>query len=109
MEKAAELTDRYSFVLGDLGYVYAKVGKRDLAMAIIQELKDRNTRNESPGMYIAAVHLGLGETDQAFEWLEKDFRNRTGALASIRYSEAFESIHSDPRYKYLLKRMGLPE
>lgn len=46
----------------------------DTPMAIIQELKDRNARNESTEMYIAAVHLGLGEDDQAFELLEKDFR-----------------------------------
>jgi len=52
------------------------------------------------GKDVAAVYAGLGDKDQAFGWLEKDFQARSGLLA-------FESLPSDPRYADLLKRMGL--
>jgi hypothetical protein len=55
------------------------------------------------------VYAGLGDKDKAFEWLEKDFQSRNGDLAYIRWEIPYESLRDDPRYKDLLKRMGLPE
>jgi len=109
LEKAAQLTDRYGFALGNLGYVYAATGKRTEALAIIKELEEKYTRKEAIGQYIAAVYVGLGDKDKAFEWLEKDFQVRNGRLAEIRWAIPFESLRDDPRYKDLLKRMNLPE
>ena len=55
---------------------------------------------------MAAVYAGLGEKDKAFEWLEKDFQTK-GEVSNIRWGIPFESLRDDPRYKDLLKRMGL--
>jgi adenylate cyclase len=108
-EKAAELNNRSGIVLGDLGYVYAATGKRAEAIAVIKELEGKYERKEAIGQFIAAAYMGLGEKDKAFEWLEKDFGVRNGKLAEIRWQLQFESLRDDPRFKDLLKRMGLPE
>lgn len=109
MEKAAELANRASVVLGGLGYVYAAAGKRAEAIAIVKELEEKYTRKEAIGQHIAAVYVGLGERDKAFEWLEKDFQVRNGKLPEIRVSIRFEPLRDDPRFKDLLKRMNLPQ
>ena len=109
LEKAAQLTDRYGFVLGNLGYAYAVTGKRTEALAIIKELEEKYTRKETNGLSIAAVYVGLGDKDKAFERLEKDFQNRDGYLPDITVSIPLESLRDDVRFKDLLKRMGLPE
>src|SRR5437773_1319154 len=108
-EKAAELTNRAGITLGDLGYVYAAVGKRAEAIDKIRELEEKYARKEALGHYIAAVYVGLGDKDKAFEWLEKDFQARNGKLAEIRWQVQFESLRDDPRFKDLIKRMGLPQ
>jgi tetratricopeptide (TPR) repeat protein len=108
-EKAVALTNRSGITLGDLGFVYAAVGKRAEAIDKIKELEEKYTRKEAIGQYIAAVHVGLGDKDKAFEWLEKDFQTRNGKLPEIRWQIQFEPLRDDPRYKNLLKRMGLPE
>jgi serine/threonine protein kinase/Flp pilus assembly protein TadD len=108
-EKAADLNNRAGITLGDLGNVYAVVGKRAEAIDKIKELEEKYTRKEAIGQYIAAVYVGLGDKDKAFEWLEKDFQARNGKLAEIRWQIQFESLRDDPRFKDLLKRMGLPE
>ena len=108
-EKAAELAKRSGVVLGSLGYVYAAASKRTEAFAVIKELEDKYARKEANGVDVACVYAGLGEKDRAFEWLEKDFQSRNGKLAVIRWMVAFEPLWSDPRFKDLLKRMGLPE
>ena len=107
-EKAAELSKRAGVTLGSLGYVYATAGKRNEALAVVKELEDKYARKEAIGFDIASVYAGLGEKDEAFKWLEKDFQNRGGKLATTRWAVTFESLWSDPRYASLLKRMGLP-
>ena len=108
LEKAVELSNRGGRTLPDLGYGYGVVGKRTQANAIIKELEEMYARNESKGQYVAAVYAGLGDTDKAFEWLEKDFQSK-GNLTTIRWSIPYESLRDDQRYKDLLKRMNLPE
>jgi TolB-like protein/tetratricopeptide (TPR) repeat protein len=106
-EKAVEITNRAAVALGDLGFIYASTGKRAEATALIRELEDKYARKEAIGQYIAPVCLALGDKDKAFEWLEKDFEARNGKLGEIRWQLPFESIRDNPRFKDLLKRMGL--
>ncbi|HSP62649.1 MAG TPA: hypothetical protein VLQ90_06685 [Pyrinomonadaceae bacterium] len=56
---------------------------------------------------VAAIYAGLGDKDQAFAWLEKDFESSSGQLARVRWELPFESLYSDPRFADLLRRMGL--
>ena len=91
-----------------LGYVYAAAGKRVEATAVATELEERYARKETPGIFIAGVYAGLGDKDKAFHWLEKDFQAK-GDLGFVRWRVHFESLRDDPRFKDLLKRMGLPE
>jgi serine/threonine protein kinase/tetratricopeptide (TPR) repeat protein len=109
MEKAAELNNRSGIVLGDLGYVYAATEKKAEAIAVIKELEAKYERKEAIGQFIAAVYIGLGEKDKVFAWLEKDFEARNGKLGEVRWQVQFETLRDDPRFKDLLKRMGLPE
>jgi TolB-like protein/Flp pilus assembly protein TadD len=106
-EKAAQLTDRYSVHLGSLGYAYAVTGKRTDALIVIKELEDKYAQKEANGVSIAGVYAGLGDKNKAFEWMEKDFKNGDGQLPDITVSIPLESLRDDPRFKDLLKRMGL--
>ena len=77
-------------------------------IAVAKELEERYARKESNGRYVSAVYAGLGDKDKAFEWLEKDFQTQED-LTFIRLEIQFESLHDDPRFKDLLRRMGLPQ
>ena len=107
LEKAVELSNR-DVGLSELGYGYGLTGNRAEANAIVRELEEMYARKESNGFYVAGVYAGLGDKDKAFEWLEKDFQSKE-ELAPIRWQIPYESLRDDPRYKDLLKRMGLPE
>jgi Flp pilus assembly protein TadD len=106
-QKAVELSGRASRNLGDLGYCYAITGRRAEALRVLKELEAKYARRESIGQYLAGVYAGLGEKDQAFTWLEKDFEQRSGRLPIITYAFIFEDLRSDPRYADLVRRMGL--
>jgi eukaryotic-like serine/threonine-protein kinase len=106
-QKAVELSGRASNVLGFLGYSYAVAGRRAEARAVLKELEERYARREAAGQDQAAVYVGLGDKDQAFAWLERDFEQRSGQLPFITYWFSFEDLRGDPRYADLVRRMGL--
>ncbi len=108
MEKAVEISNRAASPLMTLGYGYGATGKRMEAAAIAKELEEKYAKKESNGMYVAGVYAGLGDKDKAFEWLEKAFQNKEDLGFTI-WRIHYQSLRDDPRYKDLLKRMGLPE
>lgn len=99
--------DRTSFSLGNLGHAYAVAGRRDQALEVLKELQDRYERREALGQYVACVHAGLGEIDEAFLWLEKDFAARSGMLEYVIMNSLFDSLRGDPRFIDLARRIGL--
>jgi TolB-like protein/Tfp pilus assembly protein PilF len=107
-ERAVELSGRAGFYLSDLGYAYTVTGRRSDALAVLKELEGKYVRREAYGLHLAGVHVGLGEKDQAFVWLEKDFQQQSGnELPSVTFRFAFDDLRSDPRYADLVRRMGL--
>jgi serine/threonine-protein kinase len=58
--------------------------------------------------HFAYVHAGLGEQDEAIDWLEKAYEQRTGGIYGIKGSFLFTGLRGHPRFKALLKRMKLP-
>jgi len=106
-QKAVELSGRASIWLGPLGYCYAVTGKRDEALRTVKELEERYTRREALGVHVAQVYVGLGEKNQAFAWLEKDFERHNSFLPAFVNDYSFDDLRSDPRYADLMRRMGL--
>jgi len=57
---------------------------------------------------IAEVHAWRGEKDQAFDWLERAYRQHDGGLTYLGYDRFLDSLRSDPRFKALMTKMKLP-
>lgn len=93
--------------LSSVGYAYAVAGRRTEALSILKELEERHATGEIVGQSVAAVYVGLGDLDQAFAWLEKDFQHRNAELQYVVNRTQFEQLRSDPRYTDLIRRMGL--
>ena len=55
---------------------------------------------------IAYVLAYRGEADRAFEWLDKAVKYRDTGLGTMPVDPMLESLHSDPRWLPLLRRLG---
>jgi tetratricopeptide (TPR) repeat protein len=109
-EKAVELSKRAeSRYLSSLGYCYAVTGRHAESLAILKELEEKYNKHDASGRQLAGVYAGLGDKDQAFAWLERDFERRSLSLPEITWRFAFEDLRADPRYADLARRMGLPQ
>ncbi len=106
-QKAVELSGRSSDMLSSLGAGYAIAGRHAKALAIVKELEEKYAKHEAIGQNLARVYANLGDKDQAFTWLEKDFQARSGVLGRIRALTELEPLRSDPRFADLRRRTGL--
>ncbi len=93
-----------------LGYAYAVSGRRAEAMEILDEVKELSKTEPLELFHVAVVYSGLGESDKAFEWLEKAFTQRpwNNIWPRIKSDPYWDNIRSDPRFAELVRRMGLP-
>jgi TolB-like protein/DNA-binding winged helix-turn-helix (wHTH) protein len=70
-------------------------------------LREYEAEHVSP-TYSAGCHALLGDTDKAFEALDRAYAERCPILTTLKYSWFWKPLRADPRYVKLLERMGLP-
>ena len=93
----------------ELGHAYAILGKKREAEEILEQLKDRSKQGYVPAYGFAEIYIGLGDNEQALASLEKACADRSMLMTFIRVDPEFDSLRSDPRFKDLLRRVGLPQ
>jgi hypothetical protein len=68
---------------------------------------ERAVKSYVPPTCFAWVHLGLGEIDSAFEWLDRAVEGRDQFIMPIKSYSFFDPIRSDRRFAALLRKMRL--
>ena len=58
---------------------------------------------------VAALHARLGETDAALKTLEEAYTAHDDGLIALHCDPSFDPLRRDPRYRDLVRRLGLPE
>lgn len=89
-----------------LAYTYARAGRHAEARALADEIKKNVGPLQAWGL--AETYAQLGEKDEAFMWLEAAYEARFSWMPWIAYSSAFKSLHDDPRFEDLLRRINVP-
>jgi TolB-like protein/Tfp pilus assembly protein PilF len=107
LKKALSVNASNLLLVAALGHTYALSGDRAKALDMLKELKGLRKKRYIPAIYFAAIYAGLLEKDQAFAWLEKGFQERSDGMTYLKIERLFDSLHSDPRYQDLMKRVGL--
>jgi len=94
---------------GYLGLWLARSGKRDEALKLLSELKQEATRDYVQSYTFALIYIGLGDKEEALNWLEKHMWSRAETANTYAVAPELDDLRSDPRFKEMLKRMNLPE
>ena len=94
--------------LSSLGHAYALAGNVVEARKVLRELDELSKHHRYVSPYERAViHAGLGETEEAFAWLEKAYAERAGWLVYLQVEPRLDRLRADPRFANLVKRVGL--
>ena len=104
--RAIELSGGNTTFESNLANAYAVSGRKEEAMKIVRDLESRQSQDSSTDASIALIYVGLGDNDRAMIWLTKAYQARFNP--SILMRPAFDPLRSDPRFRDLLHRIGLP-
>ena len=107
LRKCVELSNRAPVWLGWLGLGVAQSGDVAEARSLLAQLHVAAEQTYIPASCFAWIHLGLGELEQAFAWMNRAVDQRDPMMTPIKSYEFFDPLRSDPRFAALLRKMNL--
>ena len=108
-QKAITLSGNSPLMIATLGRAYAKAGKRNEANRVLDELQKLSAIRYVSSLELAAIYAALGESEQAFQRLETAYKERSFHLINLGVRPEFGPLRTDPRFKDLVRRIGLPQ
>jgi len=107
LEKAHELSGGAPFTLGFLALAYGRSGRIGDARALLAGVSEAAKAGYVPPSTFAFGHIGLGDWDAAFDWLNRAIEGRDPLVMPIKTYYFLDPIRGDERYRSLLRRMNL--
>jgi TolB-like protein/Flp pilus assembly protein TadD len=89
-----------------LAHAYALAGRINEARSILQELMENSGGRYMASPMIARVHLGLGETDKALDWLSRGLDEHSYWMIFLKMDPVYDALRPHPRFQDLLKGIG---
>jgi serine/threonine protein kinase/tetratricopeptide (TPR) repeat protein len=83
----------------------SKAGGRAEATKLRDELKSETARHYVPSYYLAVADIALGEKDEAFAALAKEFAERSTSYSWIPVDPLFDDLRDDSRFKALMQKV----
>ncbi len=106
-EKAASLSGD-ALSLAYLAHACGRSGQTLRAQALVRELVEESTRKYVTPVLLVYAYVGLGDRENAFEWVEKACQERASLILWIKVHPIFAPLRDDPRFPDLVRRIGLP-
>ncbi len=104
-EKALELSED-PLVLAFVAHAEANTGRQNEARQILARLTEAAKTRYVPAYAFAVIHLGLGEKDQALDWLEKAAQDHGGRnINLIKVEPYLDPLRGDPRFEALVTKI----
>ena len=87
----------------------ARGGNRSQALRILEQLHLIRTQRYVCPLDIALVHAGLGEHEEAAQWIERAFEERTPLLVLLLGSDPrLDAVRDHPRVRKVIESVGIP-
>jgi TolB-like protein len=95
--------------IGRLQETFSKWGVRGFWRRRLEDYREAANSQYINTAMVAEACLRAGEKDSAFEWLEKAFEDRDDLMINLNVDPVFDGIRTDPRFRDLVRRVGLPQ
>ncbi len=107
LNKAAARSQRNPAILGTLGAAYARAGRKTEAGKLLNELTELAGRRYVSPHAFTWIYLGLGDKDRSFDWLDREYEDRSNSVAWIGVWHMLDGYRSEPRYRAMMQRISL--
>jgi TolB-like protein len=107
LQNALSANDRSPTVMAILIRAYAHSGRQAEALSLLDELKRLQRKTYVPSAAFVNAYLGVGDNEQAMNWLQKGYQEQSNILQLIKVHPYFDPLRDDPRFKELAHKVGL--
>jgi serine/threonine protein kinase/tetratricopeptide (TPR) repeat protein len=107
-QRGIELLGRIPYSLCWLASAYAAAGEKEKTLALIDEIELMSASRYVSPYLTAMIYSNLGDTERAFERLEKAVEMRDGRLAWLAIDPQFDILHDNPRFREILRKTNNP-
>lgn len=108
MLKASTLREDSMETVAAYEEAYESSGMTGVTRLSLDRLKELSNREHVSSFDLAALHVFLGEKDQAFAQLEEACEERFWEMTFLNVDPRLDSLRSDPRFQDLLRCVGFP-
>ncbi len=91
-----------------LAVAYVLSGREQDGRRVLAAILRKEKAGEFPAVLLATVYAGIGDKENALQWLGKAMEERGFGLARLKFGEEWDSLRSDPRFSAFLQRMQFP-
>jgi len=92
----------------DVAVTLAAAGRLAEARQELDGLLVLSRQHYVPPYDIAIGYAAIGDQEAALDWLDKSVEERAN-MQAIRVDPALASLHANPRFKTIVKRVGVPD
>ena len=110
LEQALSLTSdagTQAVLTADLAYSYGRVGSIEKAQRLIDRVTELGQTNYISPCDVAVAHLGMGDKDEVYRWLDKAVARRDEGLMWLKIDPIYDALRSDRRFIEILRRINL--
>jgi serine/threonine protein kinase/Tfp pilus assembly protein PilF len=87
--------------------VYTKSGIRGFLEKSLELAIEKSRHSYVSSWRMVTRYSDLGKINEAFDWLEKAYKDHSIKFTYLRADKTYDCLRSDPRYSALLKKAGL--
>lgn len=91
-----------------LRQAYAARGYRGVGEWNLEVTKNRAKHEYVAPFDFAQAYAMLRQRDETLRYLEMSYKQRSASLAELQCKPGFNFLHSDPRYRAIVSKLGLP-
>jgi TolB-like protein/DNA-binding winged helix-turn-helix (wHTH) protein/Tfp pilus assembly protein PilF len=106
LRRAADISQSSPPAVAALARAYAVSGRTTEARKLLDQLMEQSKKRYVSPFYVAIVYAGLGENDQALDWIEKAYQDRSNAIVFAKVDPQLDTLRSTPRFQSLLHRLA---
>lgn len=103
--RASDLVKGAPEPLAFICYAHAALGEQESARRVLAQIEAHARTHYVAPHILAIAHMGLGANGRAFEWLDKAVDERDEDMQLLSFHPLFEALHSESRFKELLKKI----
>jgi len=107
-QEAVRLSSGLPLARGWSAYALGMAGRKADSLAILDHLEELSHQRYVPASARVWSYMGLGDHDRVIEWMENGYAQRDSWLPHVYLFRAFTPLHPDPRFRDLLRRLGIP-